>query len=63
MSKIIKKKEIDLVIENTLKEAGLKKDVVTESTDDLVTELKKNVISEEAKKELSNFNRFVNHKL
>lgn len=63
MSKIIKKKEIDLVIENTLKEAGLKKDIVTESTNDLVSELNKNVISEEAEKELDNFKRLINHKL
>ncbi len=60
MSKIVKKKQLDVLIESTLKEAGIetkkvapKKEVVKES----VKEPKKEVLSEDFKRELEKFNK------
>jgi len=75
MSTIIKKKDLDLVVENTLKEAGLvtetvekktiedvEKDVVNESVSNLVNEMNKdNTITEGLSKEKENFMRFINY--
>jgi hypothetical protein len=75
MSTIIKKKDLDLVVENTLKEAGLvtetvetktvedvEKDAVNESVTNLVNEMNKdNAITEGLTNELENFKRFINH--
>lgn len=75
MSTIIKKKHLDLVVENTLREAGLvtetvetktvedvETDVVNESVTNLVNEMNKdNAITEGLTNELDNFKRFINH--
>ncbi len=73
MSTIIKRSDLDLVIENTLKEAGLvaentteeeETDIVNESVNTLVDELnKENTITEGLSKELDEFKRFTNYKL
>jgi len=66
---------LDLVVENTLKEAGLvtetvekktiedvEKDVVNESVSNLVNEMNKdNTITEGLSKEKENFMRFINY--
>lgn len=61
MSKIVKKKQLDVLIENTLKEAGIEpkkveKKVVKESKEP-ITETKTEVISEDFKRELDKFNK------
>lgn len=70
MSKIITKKQLDLVVENTLFETGLKpkktteikKDPVNESVERLVNEtVKKDNITEDLTKEVENFKRFINY--
>jgi hypothetical protein len=59
MSKIVKKKDLDVLIEGTLKKVGFvspKKDkIIVESTE------KKELISEDFKKELANFNKLTNY--
>ena len=68
MSKIITKKQLDLVVESTLIEAGLVKeetttietDIVTESVNTLVAEVNKTTLNEEMSNELDNFKRFIN---
>ena len=71
MSKIVKKKDLDVLIESTLKKAGIetpKKKVVTESKvkAEVLTEspkeTPKEVISEDFKKELAQFNKLTNFK-
>jgi len=66
MSKIVKKKQLDVLIENTLKEAGIEtkkvieepKKVVKESVKESVKEEpKKEVLSEDFKRELEKFNK------
>jgi predicted sugar kinase len=77
MSKIITKKDLDLVVENTLKEAGLvtesvekpvkktveevETDIVNESVNNLVNEMKKDTITEGLSKELDTFKRMINY--
>lgn len=70
MSTIIKKKEFDLVVENSLKDAGLvtesvdeteQKDVVNESVDNLVDEMKNDTITEGLTNELDTFKRMINY--
>jgi len=59
MSKIVKKKDLDVLIESTLKKAGIetpKKKVVTES------KVKAEVLTEDFKKELAQFNKLTNFK-
>ena len=71
MSKIITKKDLDLVVESTLKEAGLvvetpteevKNDIVQESVNGLVEAVNKSVINEELSKDMETFNRFINYR-
>lgn len=66
MSKIVKKKDLDVLIESTLNKAGIEtpkkeKKVVTESkAKEVVTETKKEVITEsnkDLKNELAKFNK------
>jgi len=66
MSKIVKKADLDVLIESTLKQAGIvkestepKKEVIVETK--IVTEPKKEVISEDLKRELANFNKLTNY--
>lgn len=60
MSKIVKKKQLDVLIESTLKEVGIetkkteKKKVVNESKK---VEPKKEVLNEDLKRELEKFNK------
>jgi len=77
MSKIVKKKELDTLIESTLKKAGIEipkketpiveskeeKKVVTEEKK-VVTESseKKSLLNEDFKKELAQFNKLTNYK-
>jgi hypothetical protein len=65
MSKIVKKADLDVLIESTLKKAGIvkvePKEVVTESKV-VVEEPKKEVINEDFKKELEKFNKLTNFK-
>jgi hypothetical protein len=70
MSKIITKKQLDLVVENTLKESGLapvgtikeSKDPVEESVKSLVNEaIKEDSITEGLTNEVENFKRFINY--
>jgi len=70
MSKIVKKKDLDVLIESTLKKAGIetpvkkkvvvespvKKEVIVESTE------KKSLLNEDFKKELAQFNKLTNYK-
>lgn len=70
MSKIVKKKDLDVLIESTLKKAGIetpakkkvvkesseKKEIITESTD------KRVVLNEDFKNELAKFNKLTNYK-
>jgi hypothetical protein len=64
MSKIVKKADLDVLIESTLKKAGIvkaePKEVVTESK--VIVEPKKEVINEDFKKELEKFNKLTNFK-
>jgi len=69
MSKIVKKRDLDVLIESTLKQSGIettkkvgpitestkKKEVVAESTE------KKEVINENFKNELAKFNKLTNY--
>jgi hypothetical protein len=77
MSKIFKKRDLDLVIETTLKDVGMlteskeesteeiieeDTDVINESVETLVEEVnKENTITEGLLKEKENFQRFVNY--
>jgi hypothetical protein len=69
MSKIVKKKDLDVLIESTLKKAGIEtpkaevKKVVTETTvkAEVIKETPKEVISEDFKRELANFNKLTNY--
>ena len=66
MSKIVKKKDLDVLIESTLKKAGIestKKKVVTESkkqTKEVIAESKE-LINEELKNDLARFNKLSNY--
>jgi len=66
MSKIVKKKDLDVLIESTLKTAGIevpKKKVVTEAKvepKEVISESKE-VISEDFKRELAKFNKLTNY--
>jgi len=69
MSKIVKKKDLDVLIEGTLKKAGFespkKEEIVVESPkkEEIIVESteKKELISEDFKKELANFNKLTNY--
>lgn len=72
MSKIITKKDLDLVVESTLKEAGLvvkkpvkssKNDIVQESVNGLVESMNKTVINEGLSNDMETFNRYINYKI
>jgi hypothetical protein len=65
MSKIVKKKDLDVLIESTLEKAGITKSetkVVTESveTKEVITESKE-LINEDLKKDLARFNKLSNY--
>ena len=65
MSKIVKKKDLDVLIESTLKKAGIEtteKKVVTESkeTKEVIAESKE-LINEELKNDLARFNKLSNY--
>lgn len=68
MSKIVKKKDLDVLIESTLEKAGLsvksetKEEVVTESVEikEVITESKE-LINEDLKKDLARFNKLSNY--
>jgi len=66
MSKIVKKKDLDVLIESTLEKAGITKSepkkVVTESveTNKVITESKE-LINEDLKKDLARFNKLSNY--
>jgi hypothetical protein len=66
MSKIVKKKDLDVLIESTLEKAGIKstkKKVVTESkkqTKEVIAESKE-LINEELKNDLARFNKLSNY--
>lgn len=72
MSKIIKKNQLDLVIENTIKEAGLtlksaKKevkviDVVEVSTKELAESVTKSTINESLVNDMETFNKLINYR-
>lgn len=72
MSKIIKKNQLDLVIENTIKEAGLtlksnKKeikviDVVGVSTKELAESVTKSTINESLVNDMETFNKLINYR-
>ena len=67
MSKIVKKKDLDVLIESTIKKAGITKSetnkVVTESvTPKKVVSEPKELINEDFKKELEKFNKLTNFK-
>ena len=66
MSKIVKKKDLDVLIESTLKKAGITKSetkVVTESKKETkeVIAKSKELISEELKNDLARFNKLSNY--
>jgi len=67
MSKIVKKKDLDVLIESTLEKAGLSiksenKKVVAESveTKEVITESKE-LINEDLKRDLARFNKLSNY--
>ena len=65
MSKIVKKKDLDVLIESTLKKAGIEtteKKVVTESEEkkEVIAESKE-LINEELKNDLARFNKLSNY--
>ena len=67
MSKIVKKKDLDVLIESTLEKAGItksepKKEVVTESveTKEVISESKE-LINEDLKRDLARFNKLSNY--
>lgn len=66
MSKIVKKKDLDVLIESTLEKAGITKSepkkVVTESveTKEVITESKE-LINEDLKRDLARFNKLSNY--
>ena len=66
MSKIVKKKDLDVLIESTLEKAGITKSepkkVVTESveTKEVISESKE-LINEDLKKDLARFNKLSNY--
>jgi hypothetical protein len=65
MSKIVKKKDLDVLIESTLKKAGITKSepkVVAESvkTKEVITESKE-LINEDLKRDLDRFNKLSNY--
>ena len=72
MSKIIKKNQLDLVIENTIKEAGLtlksnKKeikvtDIVEVSTKELAESVTKSTINESLVNDMETFNKLINYR-
>ena len=74
MSKIVKKRDLDVLIESNLKKAGIKKEVVTESTEKKIVEKpvkkevvaesteKKTILNEDFKNELAKFNKLTNYK-
>ena len=66
MSKIVKKKDLDVLIESTLEKAGITKSetkVVTESKKETkeVIAKSKELISEELKNDLARFNKLSNY--
>lgn len=69
MSKIVKKKDLDVLIESTLQRAGITKKepkkVVTEEkkviTEEKVNAPKKGLINEDLKRELEKFNKLTNY--
>lgn len=69
MSKIVKKKDLDVLIESTLEKAGIStksetKEVVTESVEtkeEVITESKKELINEDLKRDLAKFNKLSNY--
>jgi stress response protein YsnF len=63
MSKIIKKQTIDTLIENTLKEIGIIKENIIESTVEVIKEEKEetSLINENVKKEIELFNKLSNY--
>jgi hypothetical protein len=70
MIKIVKKKDLDILIENTMSKAGIKSvkktNIVTESKvkkTEVITESleEKPLINESVQKELDNFNRLSNY--
>jgi hypothetical protein len=66
MSKIVKKKDLDVLIESTLEKAGITKSepkkVVTESveTKEVISESKE-LINEDLKRDLARFNKLSNY--
>lgn len=66
MSKIVKKKDLDVLIESTLEKAGITKsepNVVTESVEtkeEIITESKE-LINEDLKRDLARFNKLSNY--
>lgn len=66
MSKIVKKKDLDVLIESTLEKAGITKSepkkVVTESveTKEVISESKE-VINEDLQRDLARFNKLSNY--
>lgn len=69
MSKIVKKKDLDVLIESTLEKAGIStkpenKKVVTESVEtkeEVITESKKELINEDLQRDLAKFNKLSNY--
>lgn len=71
MLKIVKKKDLDVLIESTMSKAGIKKPIIKEEKDFVnefkpneVTESKsskKSLINEDIQKELNNFNKLINY--
>ena len=58
MSKIVKKKQLDFLIESTLKEVGIEpKKVKNKVVKEAKEEPKKEVLSEDFKRELEKFNK------
>jgi hypothetical protein len=67
MSKIFKKNQLDLVIENTIKEAGLTlkskvKDIVEVSTKELAESVTKSTINESLTNDMETFNKLINYR-